>query len=240
VPTGVLDLTGMGPGEVVDAVGLLVAAGEYRDELLLRPGADAEGTEGFLRTAKGDQAIVPRGSPEHERARAAGDFDPLPPLVPAQPRDVDEAEAELGCRIPEPLRSLYLEVGNGGFGPGSGVLGLRGGHHDDEGATALDLLADPGLHAAPATLWPLCYWGCAIYSFVDCRSAEATVWGFDPNPEGAIPEALFPQEITLTAWFDCWIGHSLYQPVLVHDPETGRLRAATDAELEASFDDDGW
>ena len=65
------------------------------------------------------------------------------------------------------------------------------------------------------------------------------MWGFDPNPEGAIPEALFPQQITLTAWFDRWIGHSLYEPVLVHDPETGGLRAATDAELEASFDD-GW
>lgn len=225
---------------MVEAVGSLVAAGEYRDELLLRPGACSEGAEGFVRTAKGDQAIVGRGSLEHERARAAGDLDPLPPLVAAQPRAVDEAEARLGHRIPEPLRSLYLEVGNGGFGPGSGVLGLRGGHHDALGATALDLLADPAWVAAPPGLWPLCSWGCAIYSLVDCRSTEATVWGFDPNPEGAVPEALFRQQVTLTAWFDRWLTHALYQPLLVHDPETGRLRPATDAELEESFSDNYW
>jgi hypothetical protein len=81
-----------------------------------------------------------RGSPEYLDARARGLVDRLPPLTPAPPEAVAEAEAVVGHSLPSLLHRLYLEVGNGGFGAAYGLLGVRGGHHDDQGRTALDQL----------------------------------------------------------------------------------------------------
>jgi hypothetical protein len=59
-------------------------------------------------------------------ARVTDGADVIEPTIAAPPRDseVDAAEAALGFRIPPLLRRLYLEVGNGGFGPGYGLIGV--------------------------------------------------------------------------------------------------------------------
>lgn len=47
---------------------------------------------------------------------------PMPTVAPpASPAAVDAAEAALGFAIPQLLRRLYIEVGNGGFGPNYGL-----------------------------------------------------------------------------------------------------------------------
>ena len=66
------------------------------------------------------------------RITAGGYVDEVPasrlaPLRPAPPAAVAEAEELAGRSLPSLLRRLYLEVGNGGFGPGYGLLGLRDG-----------------------------------------------------------------------------------------------------------------
>jgi SMI1 / KNR4 family (SUKH-1) len=43
---------------------------------------------------------------------------------PATLEEVEEFEAEAGVRLPTDLRRVYLEVGNGGFGPGYGLTPL--------------------------------------------------------------------------------------------------------------------
>ena len=43
---------------------------------------------------------------------------------PAKPAEVDAAEAVLGFSLPLFLRALYIEVGNGGYGPGYGLIGV--------------------------------------------------------------------------------------------------------------------
>ncbi len=46
-------------------------------------------------------------------------MEPLPAtLVPAAQEAVEEAERAVGLPVPPLLRRLYLELGNGGFGPG--------------------------------------------------------------------------------------------------------------------------
>ena len=45
------------------------------------------------------------------------------------PGTLEEAESRLGFKLPILLRRLYLEVGNGGFGPSYGLLGISGGAH---------------------------------------------------------------------------------------------------------------
>jgi hypothetical protein len=50
---------------------------------------------------------------------------PMPTVAqPATPGEVDAAEVALGFAIPQLLRRLYIEVGNGGFGPNYGLEGV--------------------------------------------------------------------------------------------------------------------
>jgi hypothetical protein len=188
----------------------------------------------FQRLARGVlRPLYLRGSPEHLQARQAGLIVPLSALTPATPEAVREAEAVIGHKLPRLLHRLYLEVGNGGFGPGYGVLGLSGGHRYG-GQTALDKYRQtPSWSFLPAGLLPFCAWGCAIYSFTDCLHPDGRMWAWDPNGGRAGREALFDREVKLADWLDQWVAGKLYQPIRVQDPMTGQWRAATNAEIEA-------
>jgi hypothetical protein len=150
---------------------------------------------------------------------------PLPPLIAAPSGAVVEAEKAVGHSLPALLRRLYLEIGNGGFGPGYGILALRGGHTDDQGNTALDLLAE--LPEAPHGVLPLCHWGEAIYSLVDCRDPVGRMWSFDPNPGGP---PLFLEPFDFSVWLQRWVDGQLKQPALMQDETTGEWRGATDED----------
>jgi hypothetical protein len=222
--------------EVVEAVTGLVAAGEYLDEIPGVPGMRLSGGGVFEADRKGNpyRRLYVRGSREHLRARQANLVERLPPLVPASSEAVEEAERVLGRPLPSLLRRLFLDVGNGGFGPGYGILGLRGGAKDDLGMTALDhyrdLRSERFSQALPEACFPLCHWGCAIYSFVDCSSPEGDIWACDPNP--GFENDTFRQPLTLVEWFGRWIEGRLYQPALIEDPGTGEARPATDDDFE--------
>jgi hypothetical protein len=72
-------------------------------------------------------------------------------------------------------KRIDVEIGNGGFGPGYGLIGLTNGAPDDQDKTApaiYDWFRGGDPHDAswewPAGLLPICHWGCAILSCVDC------------------------------------------------------------------------
>ena len=44
---------------------------------------------------------------------------------PATPKSLERAERQLGFTLPPTLRQLYVEVADGGFGPGSGLLSIE-------------------------------------------------------------------------------------------------------------------
>lgn len=46
---------------------------------------------------------------------------------PASDEEIAWAENGIGAPLPPLIRELYRQVGNGGFGPGYGIAGLRGG-----------------------------------------------------------------------------------------------------------------
>lgn len=48
---------------------------------------------------------------------------------PASEEQAQETEARLGFPLPSLLRTLYLNVANGGFGPGTGIRGIDGGYN---------------------------------------------------------------------------------------------------------------
>lgn len=203
-----------------------------------------EGGGGFKVLAGGMYSrLYTRGSDEYLEAKAAGLIQPLPtpPNPPAGPELVDEAEQAVGWPLPPLLRRLYLEVANGGFGPGYGILGLRGGHGLAPEGTAIEryrLFRE--WEAAPRpSLFPICDWGCAISTFVDCSDQGAVMWGLDPNPVGDISDALFRQEIGLVESLQLWIEGRLYQPWALQDPGTGEWRGATNDETARALFE-GW
>ncbi len=120
----------------------------------------------------------------------------LPPQPPADPAAVAAAEARLGFPLPELLRSLYAEVGNGGFGPSFGLVPLTvGSLGDDTPAEAeFELVcdyerltrryADDLRGGWPAGLVPAFYCGCAVFEFVDCGDPAGPVMWFDEGTEG--------------------------------------------------------
>lgn len=188
-------------------------------------------------TFRGQRRIYARGTAEFATALARGQLEPLPRIPPATLSAVERAESLLGAALPEILRRLYLETSNGGFGPAYGILGLDDGFRDDMKRTAVDILESrhdwPGM---PDNLFPLCHWGCAIYSFVHCPSER--IFGWDPNPVAPHDDVpFFEQECTLPSWLAAWLDGSLRQPLLVIDPTHGQYRGATIAETEAAFAD---
>src|SRR5262245_3654603 len=137
-------------------------------------------------------------------------------------------EQTLGFTLPPLLKRLYLEVGNGGWGPGYGLLGLTGGAKDDLGTTAVQSYfsrrqqeaADHTWHW-PTGLLPLCHWGCAIYSCIDCAQPSFPMVVFDPNGHDAYndwSEALFPECEGFDQWIGLWAhGHDLWERLYSDD-----------------------
>jgi len=153
------------------------------------------------------------------RARAQSDApSDFPPILRQRPakalsaRKIAKAEATLGFGIPTPIRDVYELVANGGFGPGHGLIGLVGGVLSD---LTMDVVQDYQLRVQqdiddPAYFWPrgvlpICHWGCAIYSCIDCRVPEATVIRFDPNPvDGDWGIAWGLESESFTLWLNRW------------------------------------
>lgn len=235
--------------DVLARIRRLVDDGEYLDELYGRPGENLEGATVLrlgprawsFRSARRSQRdpgpstarrTYRRGSRAHLEAKAAGLIDPLPPLVPASPSTVAAAERSMGARFPTLLRRLYLEIGNGGFGPGYGILGLEGGFTLGAAQNAVDSAAHYR-DAAPGSgpLLPICEWGCAIVSLVELDTTDGRIWGDDPNcaPPGF---STYCQEIGLVEWLARWVDGRLYQPAVIEYPD-GHYRGATMEELEA-------
>lgn len=122
-------------------------------------------------------------------------------------------EARLGFVLPPLLKRLYAQVGNGGWGPGYGLIGLSGGMPDDTGRTAVEdyLLRTSGPNPdEPDWRWteglvPICHWGCAIYSCVDCLQQRSPMILFDPNVDApSLADAFFPEQVNFDEWIGLW------------------------------------
>ncbi len=141
--------------------------------------------------------------------------------APATTAAADEAERELGYALHPFHRRLLMEVGNGGFGPGYGLIGLPGGTLAVDGYSLVELsrllLEEPG----PSSSLPvvvLCDWGCGTWAFIDCETgAVLTVSEEGLNDSGQI----------IYQWFEDWVsGVALWRRVfreeqrIVQNPST--------------------
>lgn len=96
--------------------------------------------------------------------------------APASVAALDAAEARLGTPLPALLRRLYLEIANGGFGPGGGLLSI-----EKAIAAYVEMTREPYLpkgYPWPAGLLPIS----GDESGYDCVEASTgRVVGWDPE-----------------------------------------------------------
>ncbi len=135
----------------------------------------------------------------------------------ALPSQVAAAEEALGFVLPSFFRILYIEVGDGGFGPGS--TGLYSLSHLVQ--TYRYYCADPEW---PEDVLEICDHGCGITSNLWCGSPGVPVVRLDPNfeeYEPVAPRAYFTDNLfrlppqsgpcwieaaSLEAWFQAWVN----------------------------------
>lgn len=145
---------------------------------------------------------------------------------PVTEEELAQAETQLGFPLPRLLRRIYLEVGNGGFGPGYGLLPLNE-LPPNVGPDTASLVAEyQGMRAfsqqdieeyfaedeEKPTLWPehvliLCDWGCNIYSCLDCSPPELPIFRMDSNENFLVEWAL--EAPSLQQWLERWIDGTL-------------------------------
>ncbi len=135
----------------------------------------------------------------------------------ASPDVVADAERRLGFALPDLLRRCYLEVANGGFGPGLGILGLEGGW-EFRGSDLIRMYRtyhDEGPFANwdwPHGVLPVADLGGGALACVDTRHPDApvVVWDedldFDEEDEEASGVPTFTDEApSLRAWLEAWL-----------------------------------
>jgi hypothetical protein len=142
------------------------------------------------------------------------DVEVCPPPRPGPPATTDElaeAEGQLGFALPELVRALYLQVGNGDWGPGYGLLPLTGpGSLAEE--TLWHIQYSPSALGGPG--WPprlvkLVSWGCHYASCVDCADPNCPVVFYDNDMailDWVEPsDYLYPESPSLAVWLSDWL-----------------------------------
>lgn len=140
---------------------------------------------------------------------------------PLSPKDEAESLAKLGFAPPELYLRLLREIGNGGFGPGYGLMGLAGGWGAFRGMTAIgtyhwlreeddgeDLVPGEALcpPEIPEAMLPVCHLGCGIHVCVDCKSTGAELWCYDPARD---TDPLGGWDMNLASWLMRWLSGRL-------------------------------
>jgi hypothetical protein len=128
---------------------------------------------------------------------------------PAEPAAVEKAEAALGFALPQVLRRVYLEVADGGFGPGGGLLNLAG-------ATAAYARLRKGDELPRGRSWPegLLPIREVDHGFdsVDAASPAGRVVAWDPEDlrefsgEKAWNASFSEIAPSVEAWLEEWVG----------------------------------
>ena len=131
---------------------------------------------------------------------------------------IQTAEAQLGFRLPDFMRALYLEVGNGGYGPAYGIVGLEGGHevlgknlvqnclpyHDLE--RIMNEIGEPLTGVSWGNQFIVyCDWGCGSTTVLDCADPAIPVYAY---AEGDV--SLHSSKM-LRQWWQDWLDGTIKQ-----------------------------
>jgi hypothetical protein len=158
-----------------------------------------------------------------------GAYDKPEVYPPASPEHVRLAEAQLGFQLPVLLSRAYQEVADGGFGPGYGLFPVeierRGPTHGETIVEVRNKLAiDPRWQMH---LLPLCDWGCAIWSCLDCKAEDGPIVTLDGE------QPLANTGHTLRSWLLAWLaGRDLWAEMFEPAPRRMGINPFTRQPIE--------
>ncbi len=135
---------------------------------------------------------------------------------PASEAQIAAAQKALGFWLPPLLQEIYTTIGNGGFGPAYGLLGVAGGATQEYGHNCVELYegfskpdpADPHWEW-PAQLLPIGHLGCGMFACIDCSSPEGPMVWFEPNPHcrgEPWGDSFIPLAPSLRDWLEQWLA----------------------------------
>jgi len=143
---------------------------------------------------------------------------PMPTVAPpATPSEVNAAEVAFGFAIPQFLCRLYMEIGNGGFGPNHGLEGVPTIPPVPGTADIVVLYErynwEPPIEH-PVYVWPrgwvpLISGGCLYVECVDFLRPPHAVALFDPDNtdmKRPVVESLQPVAASLEARLEAWLA----------------------------------
>lgn len=91
------------------------------------------------------------------------------------------------------------EVGNGGFGPGPGILGVQDGYTNSDGQTLVESYNALRSRGWPYAILPLCDLGCLAWSCLDGRDSRTRVLTMDSG-------SLTVTRFDLFSWLEAWVS----------------------------------
>ncbi len=155
--------------------------------------------------------------------------------APAPLDEITWAEDQIGFTLPPLIREIWLQVGNGGFGPGYGITGIKTGLPDFQQQS----LVENGRFLAATKDWlkqsvqealedgepeqaleykrqfdawhtrptdiVYCYWGCNTFTVVDCGDEALPVYWADGSEIGEHSSG------TLRQWWNDWLNGTIKQ-----------------------------
>jgi hypothetical protein len=157
-------------------------------------------TDEELLEAIGKRAAIAETRTDYAKTR------PRKVAPPATQELIGNTERELGFLLYPFHRRLLEAVGNGGFGPGDGLIGTAGGSLDVEGRSLSELRRAlwPDSHLKVV---PLCDWGDGIWACIDVvTGAVLTMSEFGLMDIGQ----------SFRCWFERWIdGANLWHQMVI-------------------------
>ncbi|GAA2674253.1 SMI1/KNR4 family protein [Nonomuraea recticatena] len=183
-----------------------------------------------------------------EAVKYFSDVPHAPPYPPISETDLRACEQRIGQELPELLRRVYTEVGNGGFGPSYDLLSLPSGGHRayEAGPDALEeyekrpevssVLGFPLVAAGCSMYWyvsltlpgnPVCLWDGDAWDFPDVQSPKVGIVAICSS---------------LAEWFDRWVdGRNLETSHPERQDQQERDGIVSGRNLETSHSgDDSW
>lgn len=141
----------------------------------------------------------------------------------ASVKAVQIAERALGFAMHPFLLLVLTKVGNGGFGPGDGILGIKGGHRDHRGRDMVAVSKRPwgprDKFSLPPGVVALCDWGDATWSCLDVHNGRVLTLTAD---------VMVDTRVTFEKWMGRWadgadVGKALFyrRKVVVRNIKTG-------------------
>ncbi|WP_342722981.1 hypothetical protein AAFG07_27705 [Bradyrhizobium sp. B097] len=125
---------------------------------------------------------------------------------PATSQSIEATERRLGFSLYRLHCRLLKTVGNGGFGPGDGLIGTADGSLDVDGRSLCEL-KEAFWPDTEVALVPLCDWGDGIWSCLDTATGCVV---------SCSEFGLFSTGQTLHSWLEKWVaGDNLWLEMVV-------------------------